>query len=168
MNRLSVSVWVLVFAACATTGKTGTSGPAGGATTSGRRNGPVEGSGTAPEISSKAKLGFEDAVKAFDAQKKSGQYDYPGLASKFKAAADADPNLAEADYNLGVIAERQGKTKDAVAYYKSALNKKPTLRQAAENLAVIAQNQGDEKGAVSLYEGLLASYPDDASSRARL
>ncbi|MDP1922571.1 MAG: adventurous gliding motility TPR repeat lipoprotein GltE, partial [Myxococcales bacterium] len=122
----------------------------------------------APQINSKAKLMFEDAVKAFDAQKAKNQYDYPTLEKKFRNAADADDNLAEATYNLGVIAERQGKTKEAVSYYKEALAKKPTLRQAAENLAVIAQNQGDEKGAVAIYENILATYPDDAGSRARL
>lgn len=121
-----------------------------------------------PQVSSKAKLLFEDAVKAFDAQKKTGQYDWATLEKKFRNAADADENLAEATYNLGVIAERQGKTKDAVGFYKRALERKPTLRQAAENLAVIAQNNGDEKGAVAIYENILATYPDDAGSRARL
>ncbi len=166
-QRIAVGIAAIVIAGCATTGETGKTGSAKTGT-SGRKSGPTEGGAGPVEISSKAKLGFEDAVKAFEAQKKAGQYDYPSLEKKFKAASDADPNLAEADYNLGVIAERQGKTKEAVAYYKEALNKKPTLRQAAENLAVIAQNQGDEKGAVALYEGLLSSYPDDASSRARL
>jgi tetratricopeptide (TPR) repeat protein len=122
----------------------------------------------APQISSKAKLLFEDALKAFDAQKKTGQYDYPGLEKKFRAAADADERLAEATYNLGVLAERQGKTKEAASYYKQALAAKPTLRQAAENLAVIAQNSGDEKGAEQIYQSIQATYPDDAGSRARL
>jgi tetratricopeptide (TPR) repeat protein len=121
-----------------------------------------------PQINSKAMLMFEDGVKAFDAQRKAGTYDYVSLEKKFRNAAAADDNLAEATYNLGVLAERQGKTKEAVAFYKEALAKKPTLRQAAENLAVIAQNQGDEKGAVAIYENILATYPDDAGSRARL
>jgi tetratricopeptide (TPR) repeat protein len=133
-----------------------------------RTNNNVAQTEEAPQISSKAKLLFEDAIKAFDAQKKTGQYDWATLEKKFRNAADADDKLAEATYNLGVIAERQGKTKEAVSLYKEALNKKPTLRQAAENLAVIAQNQGDEKGAVAIYENILATYPDDAGSRARL
>jgi tetratricopeptide (TPR) repeat protein len=121
-----------------------------------------------PQISSKAKLLFDDAVKAYDNQRKARVMDYPSLEKKFQAAADADSNLAEADFNLGVLAERQGKLKEAVSHYKEALSKKPTLRQAAENLAVIAQNQGDEQGAVGIYQDILANYPDDASSRARL
>ncbi len=120
------------------------------------------------EISNRAKLLFDDALKAFEAQEKARNYDYASLERKFQSAIDADPNLAEADYNLGVLSERQGKTDAAVAHYKAALKKKPTLRQAAENLAVISQNQGDVGGAVAMYRDILTKYPDDASSRARL
>lgn len=121
-----------------------------------------------PQISNKAKLIFEDALKSYETQKKAKQIDYAGLEKKFRAAADADPNLAEATYNLGVLADRQGKTKEAVSLYKEALAKKPTLRQAAENLAVIAQNNGDEPAAMRIYTDILNNYPDDAGSRARL
>jgi tetratricopeptide (TPR) repeat protein len=130
-------------------------------------DGAVQGE-VVPEINAKAKLLFEDAVKALDAQRKAKVNDYPSLEKKFRAAADADSQLAEATFNLGVLAERQGKLKDAVSLYKEALSKKPTLRQAAENLAVIAQNNGDEKAAVAIYQDILTNYPDDASSRARL
>lgn len=121
-----------------------------------------------PAVSNKAKLLFEDAVHAFDAQKKARQIDAVGLERKFKAVLEVDNNFAEAHYNLGVLAERQGNTKDAVAHYKTALAKKPTLRQAAENLAVIAQNDGDEATAMRIYSDILSNYPDDAGSRARL
>lgn len=121
-----------------------------------------------PPINARAKLLFDDAVKGWDAQKKAKTVDYPKLERMFRAAADADSALAEATYNLGVLAERQGRVRDAVGYYKEALDKKPTLHQAAENLAVIAQNEGDERGAVAIYEELSATFPDDASSRARL
>lgn len=148
------------------TGKPVVSGPKVQPTSGG--SGEVQGE-VVPQISSKAKLIFDDALKAYDAQKKSGaKIDYPGLEKRFRAAADADPNLAEATYNLGVLADRQGKIKEAVALYKEALAKKPTLRQAAENLGVIAQNNGDEAGATRIYTDILNNYPDDAGSRARL
>jgi hypothetical protein len=69
-------------------------------------------------ISNRAKLLFEDAVKAMDSQKKAKAVDYPSLERKFKAALEADPNLAEADYNLGVLAERQGKKDEAKGWYQ--------------------------------------------------
>jgi tetratricopeptide (TPR) repeat protein len=83
-----------------------------------------------PEVSNRAKLLFEDATKAFDAQKKAKSYDYASLERKFQSAIDADPQLAEAEYNLGVLAERQGQTDKAIGHYKKALSRKPTLKQA--------------------------------------
>ena len=121
-----------------------------------------------PPISNRAKLLFEDALGALEAQKKANAFDYPSLERKFKTALDADPNLAEAEYNLGVLAERQGNMQEAISRYQAALKKKPTLRQASENLAVIAQNAGDISGAVSIYQGILKIYPDDGNARARL
>lgn len=120
------------------------------------------------QINNRAQMLFEDGVKAFDAQRRTKKFNYPQLEAKFNAALSADDRLAEADYNLGVLAERQGKKKDAVAHYQNALRKKPTLRQAAENLAVIAQNSGDTQAAANTYQQILDNFPDDASSRARL
>ncbi|MCP3143672.1 adventurous gliding motility TPR repeat lipoprotein GltE [Pyxidicoccus xibeiensis] len=154
----------LVAAGCSGSKAAGPSGPAKpptAQTTTGKEP-------AAPPISNTAKARFEDAVKAFDAQKKAKAFDYPSLERKFKLALESDANLAEADYNLGVIAERQGKATEARAHYKNALTKKPSLRQAAENLAVMEQNAGNVAGAVALYQEVLQRYPDDAQSRARL
>lgn len=120
------------------------------------------------EISNRAKLLFEDAVKAYDAQKKARAFDFASLERKFNLALEADGRLAEAHFNLGVLAERQGKKDEAIRQYKQALDKKPTLRIAAENLAVISQNAGDVANAVRIYQDILDKYPDDAGSRARL
>lgn len=132
--------------------------------------GPQVGQGkpVQPEISTRAKLLFEDAVKLAQAQERAGTWDYATLERKFQAAVNEDPDLAEAEYDLGVLAERQGKKAEAVAHYQAALRKKPTLKQAAENLAVIMQNDGNVQGAVQIYQKILERYPDDGSSRARL
>jgi tetratricopeptide (TPR) repeat protein len=174
MNRnriLRSSLWMvavaLLAAGCTSSTATGPTGPGTKTPVTKQPTGP----GKEPEaipISNRAKLLFEDAVKAMEAQKKSKAIDYPALERKFKAAMDADPNLAEADYNMGVLAERQGKKDEAKNWYRSALKKKPSLRQASENLAVMAQNEGDIAGAVTLYQDVLKRYPDDAASRARL
>ena len=153
----------LAAAGCSASKATGPTGPAKTPTqtTAGKEPAP-------PPISNTAKARFEDAVKAFDAQKKAKAFDYPSLERKFKLALESDANLAEADYNLGVIAERQGKLNEARAQYKAALSKKPSLRQASENRAVMEQNAGNVAGAVALYQEVLQRYPDDAQSRARL
>ena len=130
---------------------------------------PVTLSDGAPqEVNSRAKRLFEDAVKAYETQKRSNLVAYPALEAKFQAALAEDPNLAEADYNLGVLAERQGKREEAVDHYQTALKKKPSLKEASENLAVIAQNEGRIPEAVRAYESILEAYPDDAGAHARL
>lgn len=167
IRRLVAAAFALSLlgsAACTTTqGTTRASDVNVGAPQVGSANGVAQ-----PQISTRAKLLFEDAVKASEAQAKSGAWDYVSLEKKFRAAANEDPNLAEADYNLGVLAERQGKKQEAVQHYQTALSKKPTLKEAAENLAVIMQNDGNVRGAAEVYQKILASYPDDGSSRARL
>ncbi|QSQ24751.1 adventurous gliding motility TPR repeat lipoprotein GltE [Pyxidicoccus parkwayensis] len=154
----------LVAAGCTASKATGPTTPTKNPTT-------AKTPGKEPEaapISNTAKARFEDAVKSFDAQKKAKAFDYPSLERKFKLALESDPNLAEAHYNLGVIAERQGKNDEARAQYKQALSVKPSLRQASDNLAIMEQNAGNVAGAVALYQEVLQRYPDDAQSRARL
>lgn len=156
----------LVAAGCSSSKATGPTGPATHPTA--QAGGKPKEPPAPPPISNTAKARFEDAVKAFDAQKKAKAFDYPSLERKFQAALESDANLAEADYNLGVISERQGKLSEAKGHYKAALSKKPSLRQAAENLAIMEQNAGNVAGAVALYQDVLQRYPDDAQSRARL
>ncbi len=109
----------------------------------------------APLISSHSKLLFEDAVKDFEAQKKTNVFDYSSLERKFQAVLEDDPNFAEAEYNLGVIAQRLGRVK-------------PSLTEAAENLAVIAQNAGNVLEAAQVYNKLLAIRPEDSRVRVRV
>jgi tetratricopeptide (TPR) repeat protein len=170
MNRTPMmrSLLLAALAALFAAGCTGSKATGPGTGTTGGKTGTGTNANEPPPISNRAKLLFDDALSAFEAQKKANAFDYPSLERKFKTALDADPNVAEAEYNLGVIAERQGNMQEAIARYQAALKKKPTLRQASENLAVIAQNAGDIAGAVSIYQGILKIYPDDANSRARL
>lgn len=121
-----------------------------------------------PKISSRATLQFEEANKFMEQQKHSGTPDYATAARKYEAAVAADERLAEADYNLGVISERQGNIPDAEAHFKTALSKKPSLRAAAEGLARVAESRGDTQAALSGYEDVAKQYPDDARSRARI
>jgi len=122
----------------------------------------------APLISSHSKLLFEEAVKDFEAQKKTNVFDYSSLERKFQAVLEDDPNFAEAEYNLGVIAQRLGRVDLARSHYQSALRLKPSLTEAAENLAVIAQNAGNVLEAAQVYNKLLAIRPEDSRVRVRV
>jgi tetratricopeptide (TPR) repeat protein len=117
---------------------------------------------------SRAMLLFEDATKAAEAQAKSGARDDAALERRFEAVTQADPTFAEADYNLGVLAERQGKRDQAYAHYRSALQKKPSLKPAAEGLARLTRAQGDLASSIAQWNDVARAFPDDATSRAQL
>ncbi len=121
-----------------------------------------------PDISNRAMVLFEDAHKAYETQKRAGTIDYISLEKRFQSALDADPKLAEAEFNIGLLHERQGKLDEAAKRYRSALERKPSLKEAAINLAVLSQNRGDLPGAIAIYQKVLVSHPGDAISRAHL
>ena len=126
-------------------------------------------SGSGPSTpNTRAMLLFEDATKAAEAQAKSGSRDDAALERRFEAVRQADPTFAEADYNLGVLAERQGKRDQAYASYRSALQKKPSLKPAAEGLARLTRAQGDLPSAIAQWNDVAKAFPDDAESRAQL
>lgn len=153
---------------CATTGASTRSETAGAHGNGAAVAQPGRSGSEAPQISTRARLMFEDANKAAEAQRRARNPDYPSLERKYQAALDADPQLAEAEYDLGVLADRQGKTDLAIAHYQAAVKKKPSLWQAVEGLGVIAQNRGDLANAQRLYAQVLAIDPDNAAARARL
>jgi tetratricopeptide (TPR) repeat protein len=117
--------------------------------------------------SSRAMLLFEDATKAAEAQAKSGQRDDAALERRFQAVQQADPTFAEADYNLGVLAERQGK-RDQASRSTAPPQKKPSLKPAAEGLARLTRAQGDLPSAIAQWNDVARGFPDDAESRAQL
>jgi len=158
-SRLAATLAVLFATACATSAPAEKAPPA-----------PVTAApAAAPGMpNSKAMLLFEDATKAAEAQAKSGQRDDAALERRFQAVQQADPTFAEADYNLGVLAERQGKRDQAFALYRSALQKKPSLKPAAAGLARLTRAQGDLPSATAQWNDVARGFPDDAESRAQL
>ena len=119
-------------------------------------------------ISATALRKFDEAVKFYEDGKKLKVVDLDALARRFEAVVEADDRLAEAHYNLGVIAGWQGRRADAVAHYRKAIDRKPSLAAAYENLAVLMENDGKRDAAEEQYKGILRAYPDDAGARARL
>ncbi len=160
-RRLAATAAALLATACATSAPA-EKAPAAPVTAS-------TPSGPAPSTpNSRAMLLFEDATKAAEAQAKSGARDDAALERRFEAVRQADPGFAEADYNLGVLAERQGKREQAYASYRSALQKKPSLKPAAEGLARLTRAQGDLPSAIAQWNDIARAFPDDADSRAQL
>jgi tetratricopeptide (TPR) repeat protein len=166
-------LWALLATACATTAPA-EKAPAAAASSAGAKSGsaPAASSASAGAATSapstRAALLFEDATKAADAQAKSGARDDAALERRFEAVRQADPGFAEADYNLAVLAERQGKREQAYAFYLSALQKKPSFKAAAEGLARLTRAQGDLASAIAQWNDIARAFPDDAGSRAQL
>ena len=111
---------------------------------------------------------FDDANQAAASQASAKAPDDAALERKYDAARQADPRLAEADYNLAVLAERQGKREQAYLLYRSALDKKPSLKAAAAALARLTAEQGDILSAMAQWTDIAQKFPDDAGSRVAL
>jgi tetratricopeptide (TPR) repeat protein len=111
---------------------------------------------------------FDDANQAAASQASAKAPDNAALERKYDAARQADPRLAEADFNLAVLAERQGKREQAFVLYRAALDKKPSLKAAAEALARLTAEQGDIPSALAQWMDIAQKFPDDAGSRVAL
>ena len=66
----------------------------------------------------------------------------------FSKALRIDPNDSTAAYNLGVVAQDDGRDGDAISFYHRALGLEPNLPEAHYNLATILDREGDQKAAI--------------------
>lgn len=121
-----------------------------------KATGPAKPVKKAPEVSKVAKQAFQQAVKAYYAQKKSGRFDYEDLLSRFKGALEEDPKLAEAHYNLGCIYEAMRDDEKAEQHYKQALEISPDLYLAAANWGALLARHGKLNQALSIYQKALS------------
>lgn len=144
-----------------------TSGPPAPQTAEAPRTGPVLGPADAGPNAHALQL-FDDANQTAASQASAKTADTATLERKYDAARQADPRLAEADFNLAVLAERQGKREQAYALYRSALEKKPSFKAAAEALARLTAEQGDIPSAIAQWTDIAQKFPDDAVSRVAL
>jgi tetratricopeptide (TPR) repeat protein len=92
---------------------------------------------------------FAEGVKHFDA----GQYDQ--AAAVFQKLLDANPKMVNAQYNLGVIAERQGQLGKAEKAYELAHRLDPTHEPTLLNLGKVYRLQDKFEQAIALYEQAL-------------
>jgi tetratricopeptide (TPR) repeat protein len=92
---------------------------------------------------------FDEAVAAFDA----GKLD-EAQAGFAKVAAKVPGNVV-LQYNLGVIAERQGKVTEASGYYEAAHKLDPKHKPTLLNLGRVYRQQDKFEQAIALYEEAL-------------
>jgi tetratricopeptide (TPR) repeat protein len=108
------------------------------------------------QVSDQAREAFERAVSAYQAQKKSGRFDYDDLLSRFQAALEVDPKLAEAHYNLGCIYEALRQDEQAQRHFQQALAIRPDLHLAAANLGGLLARHDKLDEALALYQKALS------------
>ena len=86
---------------------------------------------------------------------------------KFRAAILESPMYADAYYDLGVLLEKQGKTKEALEYIDRAMTIDPDRAGMARRLLELADiyfNKGQVEAAAERYYLLFVNYPRDGAA----
>ncbi|HET9451177.1 MAG TPA: tetratricopeptide repeat protein, partial [Aggregicoccus sp.] len=96
-----------------------------------------------------AKALFAEALAAFDAG------NWEAAHKGFRKVLEKLPDNVSAQYNLGVVAERQGKLKDAEKAYLAARKLDPGHTPTLLNLGKVYRQQDKFAEAISLYEEAL-------------
>lgn len=86
----------------------------------------------------------------------------------FESSAKMDDSFAIAHYNMGVILEKRGDPKGALAKYLEAFKIDPTLDVAVVNAGILLEMDGQEEAARQLYEESVVRHPESAGPRVRL
>ncbi|MFW6050290.1 MAG: tetratricopeptide repeat protein [Myxococcota bacterium] len=98
----------------------------------------------------------------------------PGRANErravayFERALVLDANLWEAHHNLGVLARRGGRVRDAAEHFQAALEIQPGSRSTRLALAETRYALGDRSEASDLLEGLVERDPEAMEARVAL
>lgn len=89
---------------------------------------------------------------------------YEDAKTHLEAALKEKPDLAEANYYMGVANEMLGDKKAAESFYQKAIDADPSLTEAATNLAAIyLDDPARPDEAIAVLTKALAKAPDDAA-----
>lgn len=115
-----------------------------------------------PQSSSEA---LTSLIKTGINQASNGQMDI--ATGTFKNVLEIDPENVLANYNLGVIAQSQDRTQDALTYYNAALQANVSFTPAMYNKAILIEST-DPKAAIALYQQIVQLNPKASTSYLRL
>jgi tetratricopeptide (TPR) repeat protein len=105
-----------------------------------------------PKMNDSATSAYNDGVAGVAA----GQLDVAKQA--FTRAAAADPKAYQAEYALGVIADRQGQPDEAIQHYSRALRIQPDYEAAAQGTVNIMLRRGPPDAAVRFIEPIAKQW----------
>jgi Flp pilus assembly protein TadD len=111
---------------------------------------------------SDAERSFAQAMQAYQAHR------LPEAIQSYRLAAQQDPSLFEAHYNLGLVATEAGNLSLALMSYEDALAIQPTSLDARYNFALVLKQANYLSDAVNELEKVLASYPNETRAHLAL
>jgi hypothetical protein len=109
-----------------------------------------------------AERAFEQGVQAYQAHR------LPEAIKAYRLAAQEDPSLFEAHYNLGLVATEAGNLTLALTSYENALSIRPTSLDARYNFALVLKQANYPADAARELEKVLATYPNETRAHLAL
>ena len=103
----------------------------------------------------------ENAYRDATAALREGRLDE--AAAGFQSVVKANPDFAEAHFNLGLVYEEQAKYEDAIECFRKALKLKPHLRGGNLFLGLSEFRLNHYENAVAALQKEAAAYPKDAT-----
>lgn len=97
-----------------------------------------------------------------DARRAAAAGDTTRARDAYRQALTAAPDDPAIHYDLGVLAERDGRADAARGHYQDALRAEPTFGPAVITLGRLAIRSGDPGAALALASGQLARHPQSA------
>jgi len=102
-----------------------------------------------------------DYALAWETLAERGLQGASGMAEQYlKRAVEEHPEDAALLTSMGFIAQKQGRTKDALDYYGHALQLDPLANDAATDLGILEAQQGNLRGAAALWSAAFARVPN--------
>ncbi|NQU60567.1 MAG: tetratricopeptide repeat protein [Rhodospirillales bacterium] len=97
-----------------------------------------------------------------------GQGRLDEAAESYRQATEADPDFAEAHYNLGVVLQLLGNAENAADAFRRAISIKPDYFQAHTNLGAALETMGNTEDAIVAYRLAIDANPSHARAFANL
>jgi tetratricopeptide (TPR) repeat protein len=93
-----------------------------------------------------------------------GEVDTAKAKQQFEQLVKDDPRNKYGWYNLGVLAQYEGKTREATANYRKTIDLDANFEGALYNLGLLRYQASDNDEAISLFRRAIAITPTDAKA----
>ncbi|MFI1162487.1 tetratricopeptide repeat protein [Streptomyces sp. NPDC020801] len=120
-----------------------------------------------PKNASAARKPQEAATLLQAANLQSQYHDFAGAARTYRRVLEIEPHNKVAWYNLGVIAQQEGRTTDARKAYDKALKIDPKYASALYNEALLLKSSDPDR-AMGLLARAIAARPNAATAHLQL